>query len=305
MSTLQILLPPLAQFGEDPAFRAWLAHGDCLPGLADARDTTLRECFRFAGTGIPAAALRRLCHADDARTGTWLCADPAYVRSEATGARLLAWPMADLSATEAAELARALRPLLGDAGAPLEVDTPAEWCVRLMEGAPHVEFMHPSLALGASLLECLPAGDTGRKWRRLFNEAQIALHAHPVNAARAAGGKHPVNALWFWGAGTLPESVETSLRVVASRDDVVRGLAKTAGVACIDPLPQALDAQRQGGDALLDLGLPAHADGTAQWHAHFKRWLRKRRFEAMTLTFADGQRFRVRHVHRLRFWRRA
>jgi hypothetical protein len=305
MSTLHALLPPLAHVGANPAFLNWLARGDRLSKTRDARTALLRELFHFAGDSVPAAALRHLCHGDDAVVGAWLCADPVWVRSEPTGARLMAWPLADVSADEAEALAAALRPLFGDAGAPLSIETSSAWCLHLLHGAPRAEFRAPADALGVDLMECLPAGDAGRAWRQLFNEAQIALHAHPVNAARVAAGKRPVNALWFWGAGALPASVETGLQTVASVDDVVRGLAKMGGAVRVEPLPGALESGHHPGALLLDLDIPGHADDAAEWLAHFQRWLRERRFEAIAITFADGERFRIRHAHRLRFWRKA
>ena len=305
MNTLHALLPPLVHVSAVPTFMRWLAKGDRLSEVSDARATTLHELFHFAGDGVPAAALRHLCHGDDAAAGAWLCADPAWVRSEATGARLMAWPLVDVSADEAEALAATLRPVFGDAGVPLSIDTPSAWCLHLLHAAPRVEFRAPAEALGVDLVECLPAGDAGRAWRRLFNEAQVALHAHPVNAARIAAGKRPVNALWFWGAGALPGAVETALQIVASVDDVVRGLAKMGGAVRVEPLPDALATAKRSGMALLDLDIPGHADGAAGWLVHFQRWLRERRFDAIAITFADGERFRVRHTHRLRFWRKA
>ncbi|HEX5961722.1 MAG TPA: phosphoglycerate mutase [Rhodanobacteraceae bacterium] len=305
MSTLHVLLPPLARIGEAPAWRGWLARGDRLPVLQHARTATLRDLFRFAGATLPAAALRHHCHADDAGSGAWLCADPAWVRSEATGARLMAWPLEDVGADEAMQLARTLQPLFGDAGTPLTVDTPSAWCLRLPHDTPRATFVDPGDALGADLLECLPQGDGGRVWRRLFNEAQVALHVHPVNAARIASGKRPVNALWFWGAGTLPGTIEVGVQAVASVDDVLRGMARLAGAVRVEPLPEALESIAPAGATLLDLDVPGHADAAAEWLAPFQRWLRERRFDAIAITFAGGERFRLRHAHRLRFWRRA
>lgn len=304
MSTLHVLMPPLAHADDDHAFQHWLARGDRLTDVRNARATVLREQFHFAGDAIPAAALRHHCHASDAATGTWLCADPAYVRGEATGARLMAWPIDDITPAEADEFAATLRPLLGDAGVPLAVDTPSEWCVRSAGVASRAGFVHPDDALGVDLIECLPGGDTGRKWRHLFNEAQIALHAHPANAARVAAGKRPVNALWFWGEGSLPGSVDTALCTVASCDEVLRGLAKMAGAVRVEPLPGALEASGTGGDALLDLGMPDNRDLAGQWLSPFRRWLRESRFDMIALVFATGERIRMRHAHRLRFWRR-
>lgn len=305
MSTLHVLLPTVASLQGDALLRQWLAHGDRLLAQDRPRESVLRSCFHFAGATFPVAALRHHCHAADASVGAWVCADPAWVRSEATGARLLACPVTDIAADEAEQLAEVLRPLFGDAGVPLAIDTPSEWCARLLHGAPPVRFVDPADALGADLLACLPEGQAARLWRRLFNEAQVALHAHPVNAARIAAGKRPVNALWFWGAGALPDPVESTLQVVASVDDSVRGLAKLAGALRVEPASEAIAAAGSGAALLdLDFGTPATLDLGGEWLPHFRSWLRKRRFATIELTFTDGERWRLRHAHRLRFWRR-
>ncbi len=302
MSTLHVLMPPIAHAEAHPAFHHWLARGDRLVDAKNGRVAALRDHFRFAGDGVPAAALRHHCHAGDAGGGNWLCADPAYVRSEATGARLMACPVSDLSDAEAEALATALRSLLAEVG-PLQADTPAEWCVRLADGIRPAVFTSPDDALGASLIDMLPEGDAARAWRRLFNEIQVALHAHSVNAARVAARKLPVNALWFWGAGALPDSVDTRLALVASADDVVRGLAKLAGAVRVEPLPIALEPADVRGEALLDLQRRGGRESAAEWLTTFERWLRRSRFDAITLTFAGGECWRMRHAHRLRFWR--
>src|SRR5207302_7502250 len=39
---------------------------------------------------------------------------------------------------------------------------------------------------------------------KLLNEAQMVLHADPVNEARETRGELPVNSVWLWGAGRMP-----------------------------------------------------------------------------------------------------
>lgn len=306
MNTLHVLLPTPAKAVHAPAFADWLAHGDRLPPRVGGRTAALRARFRFAGDRLPVAVLRHHALAADAGHGAWVAADPAYIRSEATGARLMAWPIRDLALVDALALARTLQPLFGDAGTPLVVDAPAAWCVQAPGGAPPVELTAPADALGADLLACLPAGEAGRSWRHLFTEAQVLLHAHPVNAARVAAGKVPVNAVWLWGDGVLPAAVASDVTVVASDVLLVRGLARAAGVACLPPGEagaHAADAFGQDGSGLLDLD--QHGSEVGMWLPHFRAWLRTRRFGAIELDFRDGTRWRVRHRHRWRFWRRA
>ena len=89
-----------------------------------------------------------------------------------------------------------------------------------------------------------------------------------------------------------------------SGSDVVRGLARIAGVPWSALAPAALDGIPESRDALLDLG-DSGAPGLEAWLPAFRQVLRARRFDVLELTFASGERFSVRHVHRLRFWRRA
>jgi hypothetical protein len=63
----------------------------------------------------------------------------------------------------------------------------------------------------------LPRGEEAPTWVRLLHEVQMALHEHPINQARAATGRLPINSLWPWGGGRyipparLPEGVWSDL----------------------------------------------------------------------------------------------
>jgi hypothetical protein len=305
MSSLHLLLPPLARFDDAPRLKRWLARGGRLPGAPRGREAALREVFHVPGTSLPVAALLREHLAHDAGGSPWLCADPAYVRVEANGARLLACGgELRLTREEAEGLAQSLRPLFGDAGAPLELVSPSNWALGLPSGAQLPEFVSPEEALGANLLEHLPQGDAGRRWRALFNEAQIILHSHPVNAARRERGQMPVNALWFWGAGALPMWVKSSLKLAISDDPLVRALAGRAGVTVAAVAPKALDQVRRGADVLLDLGSRAPDLVDSAWVPRLQH-LRGGRARGVSVAFASGERFRIKPWHRIRFWRRA
>lgn len=304
MSSLHLLLPPLARFDDAPLLKCWLARGDRLPDASRGREAQLREIFQVPGASLPVAALLREQFARDAGENLWLCADPTYVRVEANGARLLACGgELKLTREEAESLAQSLRPLFGDAGAPLEIITPATWALRLPPGAQLPAFVSPEAALGADLLDHLPQADAGRRWRALFNEAQIILHAHPVNAARRGRGLMPVNALWFWGAGTLPIRVRSSLKLAASDDPLVHALASRAGATAVAVSSDALDQLQRGSDVLLDLGSEKSNRTESGWVPRLQRH-RGGHAGLTTIAFASGERFRIKPWHRLRFWRK-
>src|SRR3546814_3236594 len=84
--------------------------------------------------------------------------------------------------------------------------------------------------------DLLPAGNDGRRWRAVLNEAQIVLHNHPVNAERVRSGRMPVNSLWFHGGGRLPDQVACDVQTVYSNDFSLRAFASQAGTKSV-PLP--------------------------------------------------------------------
>lgn len=306
MGEVSLLLPDLAHVKVRlptavPA--AWLARGDRLPDAAPGRDAALRECFEFTGTQIPSAALTRSLDAADAVGALWLRADPAWVMADAVTLRLLACGNMDLSAPDSEQLARALKPLFGDAGFLLEPATPSRWYLRCPAGAQLPAFSSPQAALGDDIARHLPQGESGRRWRHLMNEAQVILHNHAVNAERSRRGATPVNSLWFWGAGHLPDWVRTTFSRVASNDDIVRALAQLAGVPVAGTMADALDAALGDIRVLVDLDGPASI-ATGSWAESIQTALADRIVAQVELKFASGERYRYRYGHRWRFWRK-
>ena len=287
MSVLTLLLPELARVEHVPPLSLWLSRGDRLPDAKPGRDSALRECFEFTGTLLPMAALTRSLDADDASAALWVRADPAYAMVDAATARLIDCGDLGLTQTESDELAGALRPLFGDAGFPLEAVRSDRWYLRCPLDARVPVFADPRLARGDDLMRHLPRGDNERRWRSLFNEAQVILHNHPLNVRRAQSGKMPVNSLWFWGAGTLPDWVRTRFAQVVSADPVVVALARLAKVPGVDPSARVAES---GANVLLDVAEVPQID--------------VRRFVGIDALFASGERLRYRHGHRWRFWRR-
>ena len=304
MATLRVLLPALSRCVGDPSLREWVRRGDRLPAAAPGRESALRTAFEWPGKGLPAAALTREALVGDAGDTPWLCADPAHVLPDLAGARMLACGSLDLDAGEAAELAAPLRPLFGDQGLLLELTEPARWHLRLQRDAPVPDFDPPAVVLGANLLAHLPAGPDGRRWRALFNEAQVILHQHPRNALRRAAGLPPVNSLWFWGGGALPAWVKCACTQVVADDPVLQALTRRAGCdAMTRPEVDAFDVL-EGDAVVLDLADLA-PDVLAPWLLRVDALLRRGRLTSLQVTGADGERVQVRRWHRWRFWRRA
>ncbi|RAO76129.1 phosphoglycerate mutase [Dyella jiangningensis] len=294
---LEIWLPDLARFDPAHPLRTLLRKADALAPGAKGYLAGLAAYFSVPG-GLPAGALTRELIAGDTDGASWLCADPAWVQPDLNGARLLACGQMQLDMDEAQAFAKPLKPVFGDAGMILEVSSPDHWHVRLPPGAPTPTLAAPEQALGEDLYEHLPDGADGRRWRVLLNEVQVVLHQHPRNAERRALGLPPINSLWLWGGGTLPNRVRTTLKGVIGDDVLLGALARRAGVAVIERTPKAVESSSAGW--LVDLqDLPVDEIAT-QWWPLIQALALK---QPLQLSFASGERWLHRPWHRWRFWR--
>ena len=172
------LLPARVRFGGQAlsvGLARALGRADRTQGEAGERAQLLRH-FELLPRGWPVAAITRAFDANDAASATWLRADPAYVRPDINGARLLACGDAlRLDASEAEAFLSVLRPLFGDVGMPIDAPRPARWYLRLPREAKVASMASPEEALGADLFDHLPEGPEGRRWRALLSEAHVAL----------------------------------------------------------------------------------------------------------------------------------
>ena len=297
------LLPARQRFGGQglPADIAKvLGRGERTGSEAGERAQLTRH-FDLLPRGWPVAALTRAFDADDAPLSSWLRADPAYVRPDLSGARLMmSGDALQLDAADAQALVAALRPTFGDAGMPIDAPRPARWYLRLPREAKVSSMTSPADALGEDLFDHLPDGPEGRRWRALLSEAQVLLHQHPVNAARVAAGKPPVNSLWFWGGGVLPDHVTTPHATVHSDEITLRALAKAAGVRGVD-LPARFE--RQGGvfdlRPMRDLGAVCDA-----WLRPAFATLGAGGIASADLDCEDGATWHIVASQRWRFWRK-
>ncbi|MGY3264815.1 phosphoglycerate mutase [Lysobacter sp. HA35] len=294
------VLPPRSRFAGE-ALPASVAR---VVGRADRFDakTGVDALFDVLPRGWPAAAVTRQVEAGDARDSSWLRADPAYVRADINGARLLAiGDMLGLDAETAEALLRPLRPLFGDAGMPIDAGRPNAWYLRLAPGSPLPAFISPDDALGSDLFDQMPQGAEGKRWRALMSEAQVLLHHHPVNADRLNRGLAPVNSIWFWGAGRLPDHVTTRYASIRSHDATVGAFAQLAGASFAPPGAWTTPEQ----NLAVDLRYERRLDRlSADWIEPALVAVASKQVATLSLMWADGARFDVRRSQSLRFWKR-
>ncbi len=304
--TLTLLLPdPVRLRGgiaAAPALARLLGRADCVADRPGGESQLLRH-IDLLPRRLPVAAITRTLDAEDAMHGAWLRADPVHLRADMVSGRLLAHgPALQLGADEAQALLKPLKPLFGDEGFPISAPVPDRWYLSLPTGTELPEFSTPEQALGDDLHAHLPAGDCGRRWRRLLSEAQVLLHNHPLNAARAAAGKPTINSVWFWGGGALPDRLLLAGNVW-SDDPLLQGSAKLAGRDA-STLAHLVDGQPGAGD-LVDLrSLRDVAQLDAPWLPWAIEQLARPQIGSICFDFADGRQFVYRPSHRWRFWRR-
>jgi hypothetical protein len=205
-----------------PALDALLARCDEV-GRDDGDETTPetpheRALARALGWRVaPDAALpwaARAARADgiDVGTAPWALLTPTHWRV-GTDAIHLADPRAlALDTTTSRALFEVVRPLFESEGFTMAWGAPLRWYAS-----------HPDLALlrtasldrviGRNVDRWLPRQPEARLVRRLQQEAQMALHTHPINVARETLGALPVNSFWLSGCGSAQPSDAAGVQV--------------------------------------------------------------------------------------------
>ncbi len=289
-----LLLPERRRFAGQPMaaqIATLLGRGDRLDAAEAGEKAQLLRYFHLVPHGWPMAAITRQFDVGDAAMHGWLRADPVFVRPDVGGARLMAWGNLGLSADDAEAFLKPLKPLFGDSGFPISASRPEQWVLMLPRESKLPAFTHPLDGLGEDLLGHLPEGPEGRRWRSLLNEAQILLHNHPRNAERIAAGQPPVNSLWFWGGGVLPDAVVSAFSTVASDDAELQALVQL--VPPQDKGSVLTDLRRERDWRVVEAAITA-ALGISNAGQ-----------KVTVVDFADGQRWSLTAGQRWRFWRPA
>jgi hypothetical protein len=182
----------------------------------------------------------------------WARADPCSLRLTRDAVVPLDATMFELSRTEADALVAHLNRHFADRGLAFHAPQPERWYVRIEAPWPHVA---PSLgaARGKPVVVRPGADPDAVRSAALANEIQMALHEHPVNAAREDRGAPPVNAIWLWGGGRFARPAARPFRRVRTRDPLAAGLALGSGAAVFPPAADAERWLRASGDDGVEL----------------------------------------------------
>ena len=161
--------------------------------------------------------------------------------------------------------------------------TPTAWYLA-HESLAGLATASPDRVIGRNVDPWLTPGPEARRLRRLQNEVQMRLHDHPLNAAREAEGRLPVNSVWISGCGVAQRSGwPPGLQL----DDRLRRPALAEDWAAWSDAWQALDAgplaelcrEMKAEDAALTLcgerdALTLHPGRGSVWQRLAARWRR-------------------------------
>ncbi|MGC3964828.1 MAG: hypothetical protein QM803_16345 [Rhodocyclaceae bacterium] len=221
-----------------PGLAALLSQATLLEAPAQALESWLAEQFGIA-QDAPLALMRLagesrfIGEAPELDTGAaWLCADPVALTFARENLLLTDPASLGITAEETAALIDALNHDFADVGR-FYAATPTRWYVRLTESWGHVDdIVLPPLddVVGRPVALFQPEGPDAARWARLANELQVFCYNHSVNATRESTGKPPLNALWLWGNGRLPQTpVRTPSSALSGDHPMLRGLVRLAG----------------------------------------------------------------------------
>lgn len=269
-------------------------------------------------TDHPVAAVSYFAETGN-RPGYCLRADPVHLSASGEGIVLFDNAMITLEAEEAESIAADLQPWLDEINAELHVPHPSRWYLSFRE-PPQIRTTPLTRVVGRDVSMALPDGADRTRWRQLFNEIQMVLHTARVNEAREKHGRLPVNSLWFWGLGTLPDQGVPGFAACFSDDPFVRGLAAMHDIPAA-ALPASADEllqrQNQAGHVLV---VDERAwqfqcyNNVAGWLGYLEilenEWMQPLEQAAkggdidQFDIIVNGIRFSYCPAHRWRFWRR-
>ena len=240
MQTITLLLPGLIwpfnqlEVEEVPRFQALdilLSRSNKFITDTDSFYHTLCDQFGLEaseGRDLPLAALSRLIDDAGHPQGYWLRADPVYLETVRDGLRLIDSTGFSLSQHDAILIGSMLKKLFDEQAWHFEIPDSNRWYLQL-EQDPGLSTTDISKVRGLDVQLYMPSGNGKTTMERLMTEIQMTLHDCDFNLEREKTGQRPINSVWFWGGGYLPEVLPRKWSHLTANDPVAHGLAILSG----------------------------------------------------------------------------
>jgi len=193
--------------------------------LTPPHERALARAFGWAGGDgrLPLAAWHAAADGIDPGDLCWGELTPVHWQVGTEGVSLIDPSSLALGEGDSLAMFDAVRELFVGEGFVMRHASPVRWYAA-HEMLAEVAAASLDRVAGRNVGPWLAAGSQPPLLRRLLNEAQMVLHALPVNAEREGRGELPVNALWLSGCGALQPAgpgveVELRLRLPAITED--------------------------------------------------------------------------------------
>ena len=301
------LLDAAAQDLRLPGLETLLARGARQTCNTDGVEASLCQVLGIARQqDWPLAPITLQADGGTAGTDYWLRTDPVHFRVMRDRIVLADSHALDLAQEEADALAASIQAHFGATFSPRPLQ-PQRWYLRLPE-PPQLATTPLPCAAGCDIDPLLPRGDDASRFRTLLNELQMLLHDHPVNQAREARGELPVNSLWLWGGGALPEVCPSGLQIATDNPNA-QALARFAGARWVPP-PARFDQDCPDVAVLETLVAPGQVGDAFGWREgvrEVENHLQGLLQSGLSFTLADptkGVAYAWRSQNRYKFWRR-
>ena len=210
-----------------PALAKLLARGTSVVENFDSTEAWIAKCFGLgsAAESQAFAAIALFGERDlDPGTSHWLRADPVHLSINRDRMVLLDGSQLEITSTEADALCRSMQAHFAHDGLIFHASHPERWYIK--SDRPIALRTHPPcIVRGRNVANYWFDGADRALWQGRLGEMQMLLHAHPVNEAREEAGQLPINGVWFWGAGALPDRLGPIYSHIIAHDALLAGLA--------------------------------------------------------------------------------
>jgi hypothetical protein len=206
--------------------------------LSPPHERALAAALGLVGAdgALPWAARQAALDGVDVGDHAWGLLTPVHWRVAGDGVHLADPAALALSAADSHALWDAVRPLFEGAGYLTAWGGALRWYVA-HDSLQGLETTSLDRVVGRNIDPWLPRQAAAKPLRRLQNEAQMLLHAHPLNEAREAAGALAVNSFWLSGCGRSQAAQDSGVTL----DDSLRSAAMQGDWAAWRAAWQALD----------------------------------------------------------------
>ena len=234
-----------------PELESFLARADRFKNASYPNlETTLFSLFGIdivANQDLPVAAVTRVLDMGVIDQGWWLRADPVNLSPERDSLVLTDSQALNISQQEADRLVSDIMEVFVADGWILKAPRPDRWYLKPRE-IPEITTTPLPDIVGHDVHAFLPGNKEAKIWHTILNEVQILLHTADTNSEREARGELPINSMWFWGGGQLPEIKHHRWHRVWADDPVSLALARLSTTSS-EALPQDARIWLQQADA--------------------------------------------------------